>query len=190
MLRHALAMTLLGSSFASSAEIAITLQGGETYAMSQNTNAQSLTLNDKNHLAAAFERQLPDARYGLYYSTADHGVRNEPNLTATVDYWLLQSAARIPLNRQFDAYLGAALGVSRISLSGADADSYFAGGLYTAIEYGFLERAALRVELRWLASAMEDRTRIGCNTDERCAWYLDGTLLNQFQSSLGFSYRF
>ena len=120
---------------------------------------------------------------------------NEKDKKLDFNYLLFQSAIDVPLGQDLSGYFGAHLGINNIKPNWSESDTYFATGLYGGVEYHLSEAMRVSFETRWLTTIVDNNSKTTCEVeikeeDDNCLWHFDGDLLNQFQTSIGFSYRF
>ncbi|WP_404341198.1 hypothetical protein [Pseudoalteromonas mariniglutinosa] len=186
---------LLLTSFGASAGYSISASAGKSFNQSLTTKAGlKIELEDSNHFAFSIDKTLDSARYGLYYSSTTTDMKAHANQEIDMQYLLFQSAVDVPLSTHFNSYVGAQLGVNHISNNFTPSDTYFASGLFAGVEYLITPQARLLFETRWLATIVNNASKVSCSApaaeDQGCLWHFDGDVLNQFQTSVGFSYRF
>ena len=186
----------LCSAFSAHANYGVSLYGGQT--ASQNiitTKNETVNLDDATHFAVSIDKHLNNAKYGFYYSSSTSELENQPNREVDLEYLVFQSAAIVPFNDNFASYLGAQIGVNKVSPQFSESDSFFVSGLYTGLDYKITDNMLIGTELRWLATIVKNTSKVSCGGDElstsdNCIWHFDGDVLNQFQASVSFTLRF
>ncbi|MBB1341702.1 outer membrane beta-barrel protein [Pseudoalteromonas sp. SR45-6] len=173
----------------------LSLYTGKSFNQSLETkNALAIELKDSNHLAFSIDRTIDSARYGFYFSNTESDFQSSPDKNVEMQYFMFQSAVEVPLSNHINSYVGAQIGANYISPNFTSSDTFFASGLYGGLEYLFSDQARILFETRWLATIVNNASNVSCAlpTDEnkQCLWHFDGDVLNQFQTSLGFTYRF
>ncbi|MBQ4845433.1 hypothetical protein [Pseudoalteromonas sp. MMG005] len=186
---------LLLTSHASHAEVGITAYAGQTYSQTLTTSKfQQHELSDDSHYGFSVDWHEADTKYGLFYSEYEGELEGSTQHKVKMEYLLFQSAVYRPIYNNLDAYLGLQLGVNRLDTNFADADSFFASGLFGGLEYQVLDSLSVGTEVRWLATIVKNKSKVTCDSDpattDMCSWHFDGDTLNQFQVSANITYRF
>ncbi len=196
MKKAIVATLLIGFSGLASAKIIVGAQIGKSLSRTIETaESQQIEIEDGNHFALSVETTLPDARYGLFYAQTSSDLEEQDNKTIDISYLLFQSAVEFPMSHGITGYLGAQVGLSQVKPEWTESGTYFASGLYGGLEYQLTDALHLTAEARWLASVVNNKSDITCDTtaepaDDKCLWHFDGDLLNQTQLSAGINYRF
>ena len=195
MKKSLMAIALIISPTLAHADVAVTLYGGKTFNQSlETTEAQEVNLDDSGHYAFSVDRTITGARYGLYYSHTKSDIDAEPGRSVDIGHLLFQSAVEYPVANKTSGYLGAQIGAAQIDPNWLSSDTYFASGLFTGVEYHFNEQMRLGMELRWLATIIDNNSQLDCtignDPNDQCLWHFDGDVLHQFNTSLAFSMRF
>ncbi|PAJ75022.1 hypothetical protein CJF42_07370 [Pseudoalteromonas sp. NBT06-2] len=190
------ASVLFAFSPISHAKIIIGSSIGQTFSQRMETQElQKVEVKNASHLNISVEKSIPNAKYGVFYSNMSTHLKNIPNKKADFNYLLFQSAIDVPLGQDISGYFGAQIGVNNIKPNWLESDTYFATGLYGGVEYHLSKATRFSFETRWLTTIVDNNSKIKCEAenkaeDDNCLWHFNGDLLNQFQTSLGFSYRF
>ncbi|MCG7550231.1 outer membrane beta-barrel protein [Pseudoalteromonas sp. Of7M-16] len=160
------------------------------------TTSKDLTidLEDNSHFGISVDRLVNRTRYGMYYSFNETEFADNAIAKVDMEYLLFQSAIELPINDSLSSYVGAQIGVNRITPNFAEADEFFASGLFTGIDYHIGAGFHAFTELRWMATIVKNTSQAVCdddpNTQDNCIWHFDGDVLSQFQFSAGLNYRF
>ena len=186
---------LLLISHGASADYSVSIYTGKSFNQSlQTKEGLAIELEDSNHLAFSIDRTIDYARYGFYFSNTKSEFASSAELDLEMQYFLFQSAVEVPLGNRVNGYVGAQIGVNNVKPNFASSDSFFASGLYGGFEYLFSDQARVLFETRWLATIVNNKSNVSCtlptDEDNQCLWHFDGDVLNQFQTSIGFTYRF
>ena len=173
----------------------LSIYTGKSFNQSLETkNGLAIELKDSNHLAFSIDRTIDSARYGFYFSNTESDFQSSPDKNVEMQYFMFQSAVEVPLSNHINSYVGAQIGANYISPNFASSDTFFASGLYGGLEYLFSDQARILFETRWLATIVNNASNVSCalptDGNKQCLWHFDGDVLNQFQTSLGFTYRF
>lgn len=189
-----LTAALFAVSFSSAADIAFTGYYGQSLNQSLVTeNGTKIDIKDDTNLGVSLDKHDGISKYGLYYSNMSSTQRNASDYELDLNYLLFQSAVVLPVSDGLSSYLGAQLGVNRISPNFSDSDTFFATGLYGGLEYEITKDFLALGEVRWLATILKNDSTTICEggpDGTQCDWYFDGEVLNQFQFNLGVMYRF
>lgn len=179
--------------FSSLAQANYSLTGYAGYHGHQSITTEqgdTLEFDKSSHFALSMDIDIPNAIVGVYYSKQQNQLTQTPQFDADMQFLLFQSAVKFRLSPDFSSYVGAQVGVNHIDVYD-NADSYFATGLFTGLEYHLLENIAFVSELRWIGSLVNNNSTINCPAnDEQCIWQFDGDVLHQFQANLGLRVRF
>ena len=153
-----------------------------------------IELEDDSHFTVSLDRTIDNARYGFFYSATELDMKDQTNKQVEMQYLLFQSAVEVPLADRVVGFVGAQIGANHVSTDFADSDTFFTSGLYAGADYLITEQARVYVEARWLATIVNNASNVSCtlptSEDDQCLWHFDGDVLNQFQTNIGFSYRF
>ncbi|SFC68914.1 outer membrane beta-barrel protein [Pseudoalteromonas denitrificans] len=180
----------------SNAKIIIGGAVGQSFSQRLETiESQKIEIKDDTHFNLTIEKSITDAKYGLFYSKMSTQLKNQQDKKLDFNYLLFQSAIDFPVAKNVSGYFGAQLGINKIKPNWQDSDTYFAAGLYGGVEYHLTQATRVLFETRWLSTIVDNNSKTTCDvanktTDTNCLWHLDGDLLNQFQTSVGVSYRF
>ena len=190
----ALGSLLLAFSQLTQAGTLISGQFGKTFSQALTTEeGLKLDLHDNNHFGISIERTITGARYGLYYASLDTHLQNQSDKQLDMNLYSFQSAVELPIREDISGYFGAHVGINNIKPNWSESDSFFALGLYGGVEYQFTPAARVSFETRWVNTIIDNNSSVSCDgttEDDQCLWHFDGDVLTQFQTSLGFSYRF
>jgi opacity protein-like surface antigen len=186
---------LLLTSHASQAEIGVTAYTGQTYSQSVTTTRQQKhEFSDDTHYGLSVDWHEHETKYGLFYSKYDGHFEESTTHTIKSEYLLFQSAVYRPIYRGLNAYIGMQLGVNHLDTNFAEADTFFATGLFGGLEYQVIDNLSIGTEARWLATLIKNKSKVICdndpNTTNMCSWHFDGETLNQYQLSATLTYRF
>ncbi|BDF93179.1 hypothetical protein RC083_09865 [Pseudoalteromonas haloplanktis] len=189
------AFCLLFISHSAAAGYSLSVYTGKSFNQSlQTEEGLAIELDDSNHLAFSIDRTIDSARYGFYFSNTKSDFESSPELDVEMQYFLFQSAIEVPLGNRVNGYVGAQIGANYVKPNFVSSDIFFASGLYGGFEYLFNDQARVLFETRWLATIVNNASNVSCtlptDEDNQCLWHFDGDVLNQFQTSLGFTYRF
>ena len=176
-------------------DYSVSLYAGKNFNQTLETKeALKVEVNNGNHFAFSIDRNIDRARYGFYFAQSSNELENTDDKEATMKYFLFQSAVEVALSNHINSYIGAQLGANYVQTNFTSNDIFFASGLYGGVEYLFSDKARVLFETRWLATIVNNESTVNCtlptNEDDKCLWHFDGDVLNQFQTSLGFTYRF
>ncbi|KZN59804.1 hypothetical protein N473_02510 [Pseudoalteromonas luteoviolacea CPMOR-1] len=153
-----------------------------------------IDLEDNSHFGVSVDKLVNNTRYGLFYSFNETELAGNDIAKVDMEYLLFQSAIEIPINDDISSYVGAQIGVNRITPNFAEADDFFASGLFTGLDYHIGAGFHAFTELRWMATIVKNSSSVVCDDDpqttDNCIWHFDGDVLNQFQLSAGLNYRF
>lgn len=188
-------LCLLFASYGVSAGYSVSLYTGKSFNQSLETEeGLAVELDDSNHFAFSIDRTIDSARYGFYFSNTESDFESAPDHSVKMHYALFQSAVEVPLGNRVNGYVGAQIGANYVKTDFTSSDTFFASGLYGGFEYLFNDQARVLFEARWLATIVNNASNVSCSLptdeDDQCLWHFDGDVLNQFQTSLGFTYRF
>lgn len=188
-------LSFLFASYGASADYSVSLYTGKSFNQSLETeNGLAIELDDSNHVAFSIDRNLDSARYGFYFSKTESNLLSSPNKDVKMQYALFQSAIEVSLANRVNGYVGAQVGANHVKTNFTSSDTFFASGLYGGFEYLFNDQARILFETRWIATIVNNASNVSCtlptDEDDQCLWHFDGDVLNQFQTSLGFTYRF
>ncbi|TMP41049.1 hypothetical protein CWB96_07835 [Pseudoalteromonas citrea] len=186
---------LLLTSHTSQAEVGVTAYAGQTYSQSVTTTRQQKhEFSDDTHYGFSVDWHENDTKYGFFYSKYEGEFEESTIHKIKTEYLLFQSAVYRPVSDDLDAYIGMQLGVNRLDTNFAEADSFFATGLFGGLEYQVMNNLSIGTEARWLATLIKNKSKVICDTDpstpNMCSWHFDGETLNQFQVSATVTYRF
>lgn len=173
----------------------VSVYAGKNFNQSLETKeARAVELADANQFAFSIDRNIDSARYGFYFSQSNNELDNTVDKEITMKYFLFQSAVEVALSNHINSYIGAQVGANYVQPNFASNDVFFASGLYGGVEYLFSDKIRVLFETRWLATIVNNESTVNCSVptdeDEQCLWHFDGDVLNQFQTSLGLTYRF
>ena len=187
--------SLLLTSYSSQAEIGITASAGQTFSHTLTTSKQQQhELSDDGHYGFSVDWHDTNSKYGLFYSKYEGELEASTQHKIKMEYLLFQSAVYRPIYQDLDAYLGLQLGVNRLDTNFADADSFFASGLFAGIDYEITQNFSLGTEVRWITTIVKNKSKVTCDSDpattDMCSWHFDGDTLNQIQVSANITYRF
>ncbi|MGS0536720.1 hypothetical protein [Pseudoalteromonas sp. SaAl2] len=176
-------------------DYSVSLYAGKNFSQTLETKeALKVEVNDGNHFAFSIDRNIDRARYGFYFAQSNNEPENTEDKEVTMKYFLFQSAVEVALSNHINSYVGAQVGANYVQTNFTSNDVFFASGLYGGIEYLFSDTARVLFETRWLATIVNNESTVNCtlptDEDDQCLWHFDGDVLNQFQTSLGFTYRF
>jgi len=176
-------------------DYSVSLYAGKNFSQTLETKeALKVEVNDGNHFAFSIDRNIDRARYGFYFAQSNNELENTEDKEVTMKYFLFQSAVEVALSNHINSYVGAQVGANYVQTNFTSNDVFFASGLYGGIEYLFSDKARVLFETRWLATIVNNESTVNCtlptDEDDQCLWHFDGDVLNQFQTSLGFTYRF
>ena len=176
-------------------DYSVSLYAGKNFSQTlETTEALKVEVNDGNHFAFSIDRNIDRARYGFYFAQSNNELENTEDKEVTMKYFLFQSAVEVALSNHINSYVGAQVGANYVQTNFTSNDVFFASGLYGGIEYLFSDKARVLFETRWLATIVNNESTVNCtlptDEDDQCLWHFDGDVLNQFQTSLGFTYRF
>lgn len=176
-------------------DYSISVYAGQNFNQSLETKESiEVELKDSHHLALSIDRNIDKARYGFFYSKSKNDFSTEADKHVTMQYLLFQSAVEVPISNHFNGYVGAQLGANYVQTNFSANDVFFASGLFGGVEYLFSDQVRILFETRWLATIVNNDSVIDCTLpatkNEQCLWHFDGDVLNQFQTSLGFTFRF
>ncbi|AOT11168.1 hypothetical protein [Pseudoalteromonas luteoviolacea] len=189
---------LLSSShltYATETGFAVSAFGGYSTNHDLNTTkGYKIDLEDSSHFGVSADRLVNNARYGFFYSFNETEFADNDIAKVDMEYLLFQSAIDIPISDNLSSYVGAHLGVNRVTPNFAEADDFFASGLFTGLDYNIGSGFHAFTELRWMATIVKNTSHVVCDDDpqtqDNCIWHFDGDVLNQFQFSAGLNYRF
>ena len=190
------ASILFAFSPVSNAKIIVGGAVGKTFSQRMETQElQKIEVKDGTHFNLSIEKSIPNAKYGMFYSNMSTHLKNKKDKKLDFNYLLFQSAIDVPLGQDLSGYFGAQIGVNNIKPNWSESDTYFATGLYGGVEYHLSKAMRVSFETRWLTTIVDNNSKTTCKVenkeeDDNCLWHFDGDLLNQFQTSIGFSYRF
>jgi len=169
---------------------------GKTFSQRLETQElQKVEIKDATHFNISVDKSIPNAKYGVFYSKMSTHLKDKQAKELDFNYLLFQSAIDVPLGQDISGYFGAQIGINNIKPNWSESDTYFATGLYGGVEYHLSKAMRVSFETRWLTTIVDNNSKTSCEVetkeeDDNCLWHFDGDLLNQFQTSLGFSYRF
>ncbi|MBQ4811379.1 hypothetical protein J8M20_08525 [Pseudoalteromonas luteoviolacea] len=154
----------------------------------------TIDLEDNSHFGFSADRIVNSTRYGLFYSFNETEFADNAIAKVDMEYLLFQSAIERPISQNINYYVGAQVGVNRITPNFAESDDFFASGLFTGVDYSIGAGFHAFTELRWMATIVKNSSSVVCDDDpqttDNCIWHFDGDVLNQFQLSAGINYRF
>ncbi|MEC4090820.1 hypothetical protein [Pseudoalteromonas rubra] len=189
----ALGLGLFSGSALANNGFGVTLYGGKSSNQELHTSQKAVVnLADENHFGISFDRYLNKKRYGLFYSMLETEFEDAPIQKVDMEYLMFQSAIDVDITDNLDSYIGAQIGVNRVTPNFEESDHFFAAGFYGGLKYHLGAGFSAQTELRWLASSIKNSSKVRCDGSDEdvCAWHFDGDVLNQFQLSLGLTYRF
>ncbi|MCO7188979.1 MULTISPECIES: hypothetical protein [unclassified Pseudoalteromonas] len=182
-----------GSALASNMGFGVTLYGGQNSSQDLHTSQnQVVDLADEMHFGISFDRYLDKKRYGFFYSMVETEFEDSPIYKVDMEYLMFQSAIDVDITDNLDSYIGAQIGVNKVTPNFEEPDHFFAAGFYGGLKYDLGAGFSALTELRWLASSIKNSSKVSCNGSDEdvCAWHFDGDVLNQFQLNIGLTYRF
>ncbi|TMP38468.1 hypothetical protein [Pseudoalteromonas rubra] len=182
-----------GSAMASNTGFGVTLYGGQSSNQDLHTSQKAVVeLADKNHFGVSFDRYLDKKRYGFFYSMVETEFEDSPIYKVDMEYLMFQSAIDVDITDNLDSYIGAQIGVNKVTPNFEEPDHFFAAGFYGGLKYDLGAGFSALTELRWLASSIKNSSKVRCDGSDEdvCAWHFDGDVLNQFQLNVGLTYRF
>ncbi|MBD1582873.1 outer membrane beta-barrel protein [Pseudoalteromonas sp. S16_S37] len=182
-------------SMPSFADIGITAYAGQTYSQKLHTSkGQEHELADDTHFAVSVDHHIDGAKYGIYYSFFESELENSPTHKVDSELLLFQSAVKRPITDNLYTYVGAQLGVNRITTNFVDDDTFFATGLFAGLDYQLGAGFSVGTEVRWVATIVKNTSAVSCDNDpetvDTCSWHFDNDSLSQFQASANITYRF
>ncbi|ALU45257.1 outer membrane beta-barrel protein [Pseudoalteromonas rubra] len=189
----ALGLGLFSGSALANNGFGVTLYGGESTNQSLRTSKnQEVELDDGSNLGISFDRYLNNKRYGLFYSMVETEFEDAPNQKVDMEYLMFQSAIDIDITDNLHSYIGAQIGVNKVSPNFEEADHFFASGLYGGLKYDIGAGFSAQTEIRWLATVLKNSSKVRCDGSDKdvCVWHFDGDVLNQVQLNVGLTYRF
>ncbi|BBN83607.1 hypothetical protein PA25_35920 [Pseudoalteromonas sp. A25] len=177
------------------ADIGITAYAGQTLNQKISTSkGQEHEIVDDTHFAVSVDRHIDGAKYGIYYSVFESELENSPTHKVDSELLLFQSAVKRPVTDNLQTYLGAHLGVNRISTNFVKDDTFFATGLFAGLDYQLGAGFSVGTEVRWVATIVKNTSAVSCDnnpdTADTCSWHFDNESLSQFQASANITYRF
>ncbi|WP_046006476.1 hypothetical protein [Pseudoalteromonas rubra] len=189
----ALGLGLFSGSALADNGFGVTLYGGKSSNQELHTSQKAVVnLADENHFGVSFDRYLDNKRYGLFYSMLETEFEDAPIQKVDMEYLMFQSAIDVEITDNLDSYIGAQIGVNKVTPNFEEPDHFFAAGFYGGLKYDLGAGFSALTEIRWLASAIKNSSKVRCDGSDEdvCAWHFDGDVLNQFQLNVGLTYRF
>ncbi|MGI3097031.1 outer membrane beta-barrel protein [Vibrio diabolicus] len=156
-------------------------EGGNTYDLDPAVN-----------YALSIETPFEKGRIGLFYSNQSTELEKLSN-SADIHYLQFQSSMYYPVAENWQTYIGVGLGASYADVDWVDKKYGFSASAFAGLEYEFSKNFALTAQLRWLGTVVDNDTSGACtlpNDGSNCIIKFDTDWMNQFQSNIGFSFRF
>ncbi|MGY0613831.1 outer membrane beta-barrel protein [Vibrio sp. FJH11] len=156
-------------------------EGGKTYDIDAAAN-----------YALAVETPFYQGKIGLFYSYQPTEIKTLSN-SANIHYLQFQSSIAYPITPSWQTYIGAGIGGSYNDVNWADNKYGFSASVFAGIEYEYSKTFALTAQLRWLGTVVDNDTSGACTLpaeESTCVVKYDTDWMNQFQSNVGFSFRF
>lgn len=142
--------------------------------------------------ALSVETTFLQGKIGLFYSYQPTEIKTLSN-SANIHYLQFQSSLSYPITPSWQSYIGAGIGGSYNDVNWADNKYGFSASLFAGVEYEYSKTFALTAQLRWLGTVVDDETSGACTLSaegSNCIIKYETDWMNQFQSNVGFSFRF
>jgi hypothetical protein len=123
---------------------------------------------------------------------AEVATPGAPDFGLHVEYYHIGGTVMLEKFRNFETYLVATVGATRLDPSGSTLDSEIRGSLSIGLgsKYPFSERLKLRMEGRVFVTAMDSDSSIFCNLPGSCLITVESDTLVQWEALLGLTFAF
>ncbi|AQM69482.1 MULTISPECIES: outer membrane beta-barrel protein [Vibrio] len=184
---------LLGCSMTAQANVIVTpyvgfTGGGEV----EDQKERTYDLDPSINYALSVETPFEMGRIGLFYSNQSSELQDINN-SIDVHYLQFQSSIYYPLSQGWQTYVGLGLGGSYTDADWVSDKYGFSASAFAGLEYEFSKNFAMTAQIRWLGTVVDNDTSGACvlPTDgSSCIIKFETDWMNQFQSNIGFSFRF
>ncbi|UTZ41721.1 outer membrane beta-barrel protein [Vibrio campbellii] len=184
---------LLGCSMTAQANVIVTpyvgfTGGGEV----EDQKERTYDLDPSINYALSVETPFEMGRIGLFYSNQFSELQDINN-SIDVHYLQFQSSIYYPLSQGWQTYVGLGLGGSYTDADWVSDKYGFSASAFAGLEYEFSKNFAMTAQIRWLGTVVDNDTSGACvlPTDgSSCIIKFETDWMNQFQSNIGFSFRF
>ncbi|MGP8307753.1 outer membrane beta-barrel protein [Vibrio sp. YIC-376] len=158
----------------------------------EDESGNSYDIDGAANYALAVETTFLQGKIGLFYSYQPTEIKELSN-SANIHYLQFQSSISYPVTPSWQTYIGAGIGGSYNDVNWADKKYGFSASLFAGAEYEYSKTFALTAQLRWLGTVVDNDTSGACtlpSEGSNCIIKYDTDWMNQFQSNIGFSFRF
>ncbi|MDF2154227.1 outer membrane beta-barrel protein [Vibrio sp. CAU 1672] len=158
----------------------------------EDEEKNTYNLDPALNLALAVEAPYESGRLGLFYSHQSTEFETIAN-SADVHYLQLQSSVYYPLDQHWSSYIGLGVGGSYVNADWADKKYGFSASAFAGMEYELSDNMAITAQIRWLGTVVDNDTSGVCvlpNDGSNCVIKFETDWMNQFQSNIGFTFRF
>ncbi|PFG55827.1 hypothetical protein ATG66_2146 [Vibrio sp. ES.051] len=158
----------------------------------EDENGNAYDFDPAINYALSIEAPFEIGKIGVFYSNQSTGLEQLSN-SANIHYLQFQSSIYYPIQQGWQAYIGVGVGGSYTDVNWVDNKYGFSASAFTGLEYEFSKNVALTAQLRWLGTVVDNDTSGACtlpSDGSSCIIKFDTDWMNQFQSNIGFSFRF
>ncbi|HCE2958640.1 TPA: outer membrane beta-barrel protein [Vibrio parahaemolyticus] len=158
----------------------------------EDENKNTYDIDPALSYALSIETPFEMGKIGLFYSAQPTELKELSN-SADIHYLQLQSSIYYHLAEGWQSYVGLGVGGSYTDVDWADKKYGFSASAFAGLEYAFSKNFALTAQVRWLGTVVDNDTSGACtlpSDGSSCIIKFDTDWMNQFQSNIGFSFRF
>ncbi len=192
-MKHYLILSLTLISVSSYADIMITPMIGYTIGGEvKDAQDNRYDIQGDYNYSIAIEIPVENGRIGLFYTQQDSQL-DDLDLDSPVKYLYLQSSLDLPINDKLLGYVGIGLGGSYIDVDWAKGKVGFSATGFAGLEYKLTPHIALNAQFRWLGTTVDSSSSTVCYSAHdvnKCYIHFESDWMNQFQSNVGFTFRF
>ncbi|HGS5087985.1 TPA: outer membrane beta-barrel protein [Vibrio parahaemolyticus] len=158
----------------------------------EDENKNTYDIDPALSYALSIETPFEMGKIGLFYSAQPTELKELSN-SADIHYLQFQSSIYYHLAEGWQSYVGLGVGGSYTDVDWADKKYGFSASAFAGLEYAFSKNFALTAQVRWLGTVVDNDTSGACtlpSDGSSCIIKFDTDWMNQFQSNVGFSFRF
>ncbi|TMX66770.1 porin family protein [Vibrio rotiferianus] len=184
---------LLLGSISCHAEVIITPYIGFTGGGNvEDEDGAKFDIEPSPNYALAVETPFENGRLGLFYSYQSTELERVNN-NSDFHYLHFQSSILYPISQGWSSQLGIGLGAAYTDVDWADTKYGFSATAFLGMEYTISPEFALTAQVRWLGTVVDNDTSGACvlpDDGSNCVIKFETDWMNQFQSNIGFTFRF